>query len=117
MVKVRAHSDEVRRWRENETYWKLRSEHTPHLVNTIMADDTSAWRAPHFTNRPIKEVATKYRSATHLSENAVVCDAHALPALIGSSDESSESEPASDALPTLISSSDDGSESEPENGG
>ena len=62
LYQVRAHSDSVRRWRECENYWKLKSEHSPHVVNTFMADDTEAWRAPHFTNRPIKAVATKYRS-------------------------------------------------------
>jgi hypothetical protein len=112
MTKVRAHSDEVRRWRENETYWKLRSEHSPHICNTIMADDTSAWRAPHFTNRPIKAVATKYRCGSGNS------DTDSLPGLVASSDDSSDSSDSSDLhadktvghadkLPALISSSDD----------
>ena len=61
MSKVRAHSDHVRAWRESETYYKMLAEHSPHVCNTYMADDTSVVGFPHFTNRPVKATATKRR--------------------------------------------------------
>jgi hypothetical protein len=63
MAKVRSHADDVRAWRETESYYKLLSEHSPHLCNTIMADDTSVAESPHFTNRPVKSTATKRKLA------------------------------------------------------
>lgn len=61
MTRTRAHADHVKSWRETEAYYKMLSEHSPHLCNTIMCDDTSAIGFPHFTNRPVKSTATKRR--------------------------------------------------------
>lgn len=61
MLKVTSHYQDVKDWRQLETYYKQRSLHSPHLMTLIMADDTESFGLPKFTNRPVKSTATKYR--------------------------------------------------------
>ena len=39
----------------------MRSNHSPWLTNTIVADDTGALECPHFTNREWKSVIDKHK--------------------------------------------------------
>ena len=55
------HNNEVRSWRETEDYYKKLAEHSPHLVTTMMYDDTSAVEFPHLTNRAPKGTCGRYK--------------------------------------------------------
>jgi hypothetical protein len=61
MAKVTSHYQDVKEWRQLETYYKQQAMHSPHKLTLIMADDTESFGLPKFTNRPVKATATKYR--------------------------------------------------------
>ena len=61
MAKVKAHQDDVTRWRELESIYRLKGEMSPQTHHVIFADDTEALGLPHLTNRPVKSTAMKSR--------------------------------------------------------
>ena len=57
----KAHVDEVRQFRELESFVYERARHSPDTYIAICCDDTEALRLPHFTNRERKDAAGIYR--------------------------------------------------------
>jgi hypothetical protein len=58
---TRAHDEEVRAWRAQESYYYMQAQHNPQKVNVFMADDTSAVEFPKAGRRPVKSTANIQR--------------------------------------------------------